>query len=267
MVDSHLRRFPGADRLVVHADAGRSGRHVRALTGSSDWRRDLLDRAGAATIGIAGSRLLRHADVWPWPECDAASLIEALQPSLPGFRLIGAAIPRQPNRHRLSLLGRSGGTLTVIKVGSGSQLTPDAGAGSLATEAAALRLLEANPLPGIATPLVLATGTTSCPGSSEVIEFVATTSVAIGSQRAAIYAPLRTLTDDLRVRLAELPKPADMTPDATPIHGDLTPWNLRRTPRGLALFDWESAGWGAPGHDLETYRRACDGVRPVWARR
>jgi thiamine kinase-like enzyme len=51
------------------------------------------------------------------------------------------------------------------------------------------------------------------------------------------------------------------------VHGDLTPWNLRRTPRGLVLFDWESTGWGEPGSDLALYRRSCDEVRRPWHRR
>jgi hypothetical protein len=278
MADTALRQFPGASRLLVHVGAGRSGRHVRSLTGASDWRRELADRAGAAVILAAGVAPLRATAGWAWPMCGADDLVEALRAELPGLRLLGAATPRQPGRQRLSLLGRAAGTSTVIKLGSGMHpslmpgSTPHPAAGSLTTEAAVLLLLEANPLPGIATPRVLAAGTVACPdhsspGRLEAIEFLATTSVAIGSQRAAIDAPLRTFTTDLAARLADLPRPADADPDAVPIHGDLTPWNLRRTRRGLALFDWESAGWGSPGFDLDTYRRSCDEIRPAWANR
>ena len=278
MGEGDLRRFPGANRLLVHVDAGRSGRHVRSLTGASDWRRELADCAGAALIAAAGVVPLRVADGWAWPACGTTDLLDALRAELPGLRLVGAVTPRQPGRQRLSLLGRAAGTFTVIKLGTGAHGAEQAhGAaateGSLRTEATVLRLLEANPLPGIATPKVLAAGTVDCPnpsapGGIEIIEFVATTSVAIGSQRAAIDAPLRTFAADLAVRLADLPRPVDtdpaaIDPEVVPVHGDLTPWNLRRTRRGLALFDWESAGWGAPGSDLDTYRRACDDVRPT----
>lgn len=35
-----------------------------------------------------------------------------------------------------------------------------------------------------------------------------------------------------------------------PIHGDLTPWNVRRLTDGrYAIFDWENAGWGPRGAD------------------
>ncbi len=286
-----LRHYPGAKRLLVHVDAGRSGRHVRSLTGASDWRRELADRTGAAIIATAGVAPLRHADGWAWPRCSVTDLVEALRSELPGFRLLGATTPRQPGRQRLSLLGRAAGTLTVIKLGTGSHPAPnesstnesstnsagteESSTGSLATEAAVLQMLETHPLPGIATPVVLAAGTISCRTNPSTttpstatdapadIEFVATTSIAIGSQRAAVDAPLRTFTADLGTRLADLPRPSGASRDAVPIHGDLTPWNLRRTRRGLALFDWESAGWGPASFDLDTYRRACDEVRPA----
>ncbi len=38
-----------------------------------------------------------------------------------------------------------------------------------------------------------------------------------------------------------------------PIHGDLTPWNLRLIGEQVLLYDWESPGWGPPGADLLWY--------------
>jgi len=39
-----------------------------------------------------------------------------------------------------------------------------------------------------------------------------------------------------------------------PMHGDLTPWNLRRCGPGLPwLIDWEDAAWAPPGADLVYY--------------
>jgi hypothetical protein len=47
-----------------------------------------------------------------------------------------------------------------------------------------------------------------------------------------------------------------------PMHGDLTPWNLRNLTDGsLYLFDWESAGWGPPGADEVLYRATDAAVR------
>lgn len=45
------------------------------------------------------------------------------------------------------------------------------------------------------------------------------------------------------------------------MHGDFTPWNLRRLANGdLALLDWEGAGWGPPGADEVLYRAAATAV-------
>jgi hypothetical protein len=46
------------------------------------------------------------------------------------------------------------------------------------------------------------------------------------------------------------------SPDWVPIHGDLTPWNLRRVGERLFLYDWESRGWGPSGADLLWYDAA-----------
>lgn len=260
MTSASLRSFPGSPRLLIARDAGRAGRHIRSLAGSSSWHRDLVDRVGALAVLTAGPTRLPAAAGWSWPEIGCAELTERLRSDLPGLRLLGAVIPRQPGRERLSLLGRSAGTLAIIKLGVDGAESPD---GSLEAEAAALSLLEADPLPGISTPRLIAHGVVA----DTDVEFIATTSVAVGAQRAAIDAPLRTFEADLGSRLSRLARPADTPTAAVPIHGDLTPWNLRRTRRGLALFDWESAGWGPPGTDLATYRIACDEVRPFWRRR
>ena len=43
---------------------------------------------------------------------------------------------------------------------------------------------------------------------------------------------------------------------SAPMHGDLTPWNLRLMGERIFLYDWESAGWGPPGADLLWYDTA-----------
>lgn len=260
MSSGELRAFPGSSRLLVHPAAGRAARHVRCLAGASDWRRDLVDRAGSWVVGLVGTRRIRSHATWPWPGIDCDDLTERLSGVLPGLRVLGAVTPRQAGRQRLSVLGRSAGTLVIIKIGVDGAESPD---GSLDAEAAALRLLTLNPLPGIATPRLVAVGTIEATD----IDFIATTALAIGKQRAAIDAPLRTFEADLALRLADLPRPSGTPADAVPVHGDLTPWNLRRTRRGLALFDWESTGWGPAGSDIATYRRTSDEVRPLWLRR
>lgn len=256
-----LRSFPGSSRLLLHPSAGRSARRIRTLAGASDWRRDLVDRIGSTIVAFAGPRRLPTAsDIWQWPDLSSDGIAEALQPSLPGLRLLGAALPRQNGRRRLSLLCRYAGNPIVLKLGVADSAT------SLRVEADALGLLTQRPIPGIATPELISVGSflAESTNTGGAITFVATTAIGLNTQRAAIDVPLRTFEADLADRLAQLPKPDGCPIGAVPIHGDLTPWNLRRTGRGLALFDWESAGWGPAGSDIATYRRASDEVRPFW---
>jgi hypothetical protein len=266
------RRVPGSRRMFIAADSGRAARRLRSLSGSSDWRRGALDRVGMAAVAVLGPAPLPVASPLHWPAVSYGELGEALRSKLPGLRPVGLVAPRQPGRRRLSLLARMTGNPVVVKLGDGDD--------QLEREAAALELLAAHPIPGIATPIPIALGAMTCAGST--VTYLATTAISLGRQRPAIDAPLRTFERDLASRLSSLPRPlaassagdraADSgsngeTGELVPVHGDLTPWNLRRTSHGLALFDWESVGWGPPGSDLATYRTACDSVRPWWSRR
>lgn len=56
------------------------------------------------------------------------------------------------------------------------------------------------------------------------------------------------------------------TPGTPAMHGDLAPWNLRRTADGrLVLLDWEAAGVGPPLADLVHWRLRTSGLtgRPL----
>lgn len=58
-----------------------------------------------------------------------------------------------------------------------------------------------------------------------------------------------------------LPRPQDVPERWLPMHGDLTPWNLRRCGRGLPwLIDWEDASWAPPGADQVYYEATSAAV-------
>jgi hypothetical protein len=220
------------------------------LAGTSDWRRGSLDAIGATAVLLAGTTPWPAAATWRWPELDVIELEERLRSSLPRLRVDAAVLPRQSDRARLSLLctqSRPDRDIVVklAMVGDG-----------LEREALALSLLTDRPLPGIATPTVISAGRLD-----ERTAYLATDALGLDRQRPALDAPLHSFERDLADRLDSLPRPPDTSPDAVPVHGDLAPWNLRRTSRGLALFDWEAAGWGASGSDLAYYRRACAELR------
>lgn len=257
-------RLPAAPRMMVHGASGRSGTSVRALAGTADWRRSLLDLCGVGMLAAVGAHRLPRTNWARWPPTEWGALDSELRRRLPGFTILGAVVPRQPDRLRLSLIGRVTGNLVVVKLGP-----PGDG---IEREATILDLLARDPLPSIATAERIEAGALEIEG--QAVAFLAT-GLSTRRQRPAIDEPLRTFESDLAERLDVLPRAgahageADVEPTGglVPVHGDLTPWNLRRTPRGLVLFDWESAGWGAPSSDLALYRRSCDEVRRPWNRR
>lgn len=78
----------------------------------------------------------------------------------------------------------------------------------------------------------------------------------IGYQAIATrpHAPVRSAGDRLFADVAALVAEVVERPSDTPAgwrgaHGDLTPWNLRRSETGIWLIDWEDAGWAPPGSD------------------
>lgn len=87
-----------------------------------------------------------------------------------------------------------------------------------------------------------------------------TTALDVGRHSPARLstATLLDVVDDLADALV----PTATAADGAPMHGDLTPWNLRSTADGrLLLFDWEHAGFGPPDADLVRYLAASrDGV-------
>ena len=59
------------------------------------------------------------------------------------------------------------------------------------------------------------------------------------------------VADIERIVANDIPKPSGGAADLVPIHGDLTPWNLRLAGTDSPwLFDWEWAGWGPVHSDL-----------------
>lgn len=69
------------------------------------------------------------------------------------------------------------------------------------------------------------------------------------------------LLDELAEVLSDgVPRPDGVPPGWRPMHGDLTPWNLRIDHRGRRwLFDWEDAGYAPAGSD-EGYFHAALGL-------
>ncbi len=75
-----------------------------------------------------------------------------------------------------------------------------------------------------------------------------------GAHRAPGDIPLGLIIDDIQVALQDLAREPGVPEHWRPMHGDFTPWNLRRLKTGsLVLIDWEYADWGPPRADEVMY--------------
>lgn len=72
--------------------------------------------------------------------------------------------------------------------------------------------------------------------------------------RPASRAQIGAIVGDIQERLRPVLSSDGVPGHWTPMHGDLTPWNVRRVGlRALWLLDWDEAGWGPPGADSVYY--------------
>lgn len=72
--------------------------------------------------------------------------------------------------------------------------------------------------------------------------------------RPMAHPPLASIVQDIQRALRRLPRPEGIPPQWVPMHGDLSPWNLRvDSTHHVVLFDWEEAGFGPRGADEVYY--------------
>jgi hypothetical protein len=75
------------------------------------------------------------------------------------------------------------------------------------------------------------------------------------------YPDLPLISHEICRTFRDLERPSDVPGHWQPMHGDLTPWNLRRMMSGeVYLLDWEDLGWGPPGADLILYAATAASV-------
>jgi hypothetical protein len=88
-----------------------------------------------------------------------------------------------------------------------------------------------------------------------------------GSHSVPRSTLLDPIIEDIHMALQDLPREPSAPGHWEPMHGDLTPWNLRRIASGgLVLIDWECSGWGPPGTDEVLYamtNAVASGRRPT----
>lgn len=221
----------------------------------------LLQRLAWGILRVLGVRFLPGAVAsWdpPWDEETGGALASHWREAVGDYDEVGIYERPQVARQGLGLLlVRAGRSVAFIKVRTSDDAAVHP---ALSHEHAVLELVDASAVRAFAHPRSLGVGVVG--GWSYLI----TAAMPAALDRPAVRNDVDAVIEDVRTSLADLPRGADVPAGWEPMHGDLTPWNLRvRRDGGLSLVDWEDAGWGPPQADavlLHAARRALFGVAP-----
>jgi hypothetical protein len=206
-----------------------------------------LQRAAWVTVGLLGTSALpgRAAPFVP-PDRDAwRALCATWEEELGVFDDLAVIERRQSNRSGLAvLLINQGEPLAFLRVRLGLDPHSD-------PEVTSLGLVNDPPPESFGVPRVSVTGEIDGWG------YVGLSPLPPLMHRPPDRAPLAIVVAEIQDRLGSLPRLPGTPEHWVPMHGDFTPWNLRRFGDGsLVLMDWERSGWGPPGADLLLYNAA-----------
>lgn len=211
-------------------------------TGRSVW----THRAAWFATRILGHHaLLGRVSYWnnPFAETTTKLLTNRLVKSIGVFDSIAGYQRLQPGRQGLTLLllNRSK-AVGFLKLREGDSE-------SLHREYEALTMLALSKPRTFSTPSVIDYG------SIQEWHFLLTTALPSAPHRVPHAPAIRQIVTEIETALSTMHRPTSISDTWRPMHGDLTPWNLRRLRNGrLTLFDWEETSWGPEGADEVLYR-------------
>lgn len=241
------RSLPGFGGRLLALDEGRDAAVLGVLTASSRRSRAALQNLSTNAVRLAGTRGLRRVEI-PVERTfglDTPALTAAIAAVVPGSHIVGLSLPRQGGRRRVIALCRAGGDVVVAKI--------DADPALVEHEAVILDALGGRTIPSVITPRLVGSGRADTPDGEVAI--VVQSAVTTRPHSPVTTFDVDRLADALGERLSPVLGPPPQ-PDWVPHHGDLAPWNLRRTDRGVALVDWETAAHAPVGTDA-AYFAAC----------
>lgn len=103
-----------------------------------------------------------------------------------------------------------------------------------------------------------------CSGAHANWQYLAVRPLPAQRHRVPRRPPLDAIAADIQSALSTLERPPGTPDHWTPMHGDLTPWNLRQLRSGdLVLLDWEDVGFSPPGADVVLYRASASALTRV----
>lgn len=234
---------PLVGQLRLPASSRRGALAGMALYSACRSPARLMQRVAWTAVRLFGPGVLPgRARAWaPLAAGVAEELHERWRDELGEFDAVAGYQRAQPWRAGCALLLLRGGKpIAFLKVSSapGCKL-PD--------EERALRALARYGPRAFTTPEPLASGTAAG------MRYLAVAALPPRLHSPPSGPPLSEIAAELQEALADLPRPAEAAAHWRPMHGDLTPWNLRQMGRRLFLLDWEEAGWGPPHADVVLY--------------
>jgi thymidylate kinase len=242
------KRFPpGSSHILVPTSSRLATLAGLSLYAPCRPRGIWMQRTARLGVGICGPWILpgRSTRFEPPDHRVWAEMLRHWRELLGPFDDLAIVARRQSNRRGFSLLLiREAQPVGFVRVRPGLDPTSDG-------EATALRLLRESPPLSFHVPEILGAGCVADWG------YVISSPLTGAPHRPLRNLQLVAILEELQRALEALPRPLG-TPDSwVPMHGDLTPWNLRLTSDGrLMLLDWERAGWGPEGADELLYQAA-----------
>lgn len=245
-----VRVPPRRRNIRVPVPSRRAALAGLALYAPCRFRTLVAHHAGCALVGVLGPRVLPSARGSWDPPMEAErweAVCEAWRRDIGAFDAVAVYERPQASRSGVSALllqdGRPRAFVKLRQEGARLELSERV-----------LTALAAAPSRHFHAPAPLASGT------EDGWDWLALSPMPLFPHRPPRHPPLARLVEDLQDRLAPVLDDEAVPSHWRPMHGDLTPWNLRRVgPWALWLLDWEEVGWGPPGAD-EVYYAATASV-------
>ncbi|HUP19952.1 MAG TPA: hypothetical protein VM778_08370 [Gemmatimonadota bacterium] len=255
-----LRPFPpGSGRILVPTDSRAAALAALALYPACRSGSAIAQRFARGAVRLAGARVLPRGPAWfpPLPAAGWSSVRETWRSEIGGFDSL--AIHRRSSGDEAGfgvLLLEGGEPRAFVKLRRGTS--------RIDTESRALELLNGRPAHAFQAPAVLGRGVVG------EWRWLALEPLPPRVHRMPADPDLEAIAEEIGDALGAFPRPSGAPPDWRPMHGDLTPWNLREVDGTLWLMDWEAAGWGPPGADPVLYRATAAALtgrraRPTWS--
>lgn len=244
---------PGRDNFRIPISSRRAALAGLSLYAACRPAARWWQRAAWLGVALLGPRVLPgRASAWRAPMDDAQwrELCERWGALLGPFDAMAVYQRRQASRPGLALLLlRRGRPVAFVKLrgGDGASVCEETRAHTAAWRFRPRSFSVPEPL---------------CDGETGEWHWFATAPFPVRLHAPATDPPLDAIVEEVDAALGTRPRPPETPEHWRPMHGDFTPWNLRRIGRdAVVLVDWERAGWGPPRADHVLYEATRAALR------